>query len=183
VLLLWSIGASLLYALVHVESRYLAPFFAVAVAAFWSLLARRVARPQLPLGIALAVAAILVSLGLHIAGTTGGYQPSYRPAYLTGADALKSSGLRAGDRVAMVGDAFEAYAAFAADLPIAVQVSDSAAFWQLSPHDRQALQMRIAATGVKAILANNIDPALAAEGWRVVPLADSANLGILRLPP
>jgi hypothetical protein len=168
---------------VHVESRYLAPFLAVAVAAFWSALARRVARPQLPIGIALAVVAILVSLGLHIADTTGGFQPSYRPAYLSGADALRSTGLNPGDRVAMVGDPFEAYAAFAADLPITVQVVDSAAFWQMSQGDREALQARIAATGVKAILANNIAPAFAAEGWRVVPLEDSVNLGIRRLLP
>jgi 4-amino-4-deoxy-L-arabinose transferase-like glycosyltransferase len=178
----WSAGAALLYAMVHVEPRYLAGFIAVAIASGWSLLAGRRPRRALPWAIAAATIAIGVSIGARIAESTGGYPPSFRPDYLVGADSLRAAGIRAGERVAMVGDPFEAYAAFAAGTPVTVQVVDSAAFWALDSAGRRTLQEQIAATGVTALLANNVAAPLAAEGWRLVPYPDSSNLGILRLP-
>jgi hypothetical protein len=43
------------------------------------------------------------------------------------------------------------------------------------------LQQRLAGTGAKAMLANNVDSAMQAEGWRILNHADSSNVGVLWL--
>lgn len=182
VLAAWSAGAALLYAMVHVEPRYLAGFIAVAIASGWSLLAHRRPRRALPWAVAAATLAIAASIGARIAESSGAFSPAFRPDYLVGADSLRAAGVHAGERVAMVGDPFEAYAAFAAGTPVTVQVVDSAGFWALDSTGRRALQEKMAVAGVTALLANNVAAPMAAEGWRLVPYPDSSNLGILRLP-
>jgi hypothetical protein len=177
----WSFAAAVVYALVHVEPRYLAGFAALGVLAALAAISRRESRRSLPVVTIAAVVVVCVSLVSNIIGNTGGFQPGYRPDYLNDAAAMRRLGVVAGDRVAMVGDAFEAYAAFAADAPITVQVVDSTGYWQLSTAARSDLDTRIASTGVKAILANNVPGAMTAEGWQILARPDSSNLGILSL--
>ena len=165
----------------HVEPRYLAGFFLTAVIAWWSWLSRRASRRALPSVMVAAVLALALSLVRYLQQNTGGFDPAYRPDYLVDAGQLDSAGLRPGDPVAVVGDAFEQYAAFVAGTPITAQVMDSAGFWELSPAARSELQQRLARTGVKALLANNVDSAMRAEGWRILNHADSSNVGLLLL--
>jgi hypothetical protein len=181
VIALWSGAAALLYALVHVEPRYLAGFVAAAVIVAWSQLVRRTPRRAMRVVLPLVFAILLVSLGLNLRENVGGFEPTFRPVYLIDAEQLRQQGIAPGDRVAMVGDAFEAYAAFAADAAITVQVMDSLGFWNITPAARSELQARIAATGVKAILANNVAPERSAEGWQLFFRSDSSNLGVLLL--
>ena len=183
VLAAWSVAATGVYALVHVEPRYLAGFIGVGLIVAWSALVRRTPRRAMPWVMGAVVIALLVSTGENVIENTGGFQAAYRPDYLRDAEKLRADGIARGDHVAMVGDAFEAYVAFGAGTPISVQVVDSTGFWQLTPDGRLQLQRRIAGTGVKALLANNIGAELAAEGWRIYPRADSTNLGVLLLAP
>ena len=183
VIVLWSIAAALVYALVHVEPRYLAGFFATGVVAAWSGLARRTPRPAMRVVLPAVMVALLVSLVRDLRQNTGGFQPTYRPDYLVEAEQLHRIGVARGDHVAMVGDAFEAYAAFGAETPITAQVMDSTGFWQLTPVARSELQRKLAATGVRALLANNVSSEMGAEGWRIFSRSDSSNLGVLILRP
>jgi hypothetical protein len=183
VIALWSIAAALVYALVHVEPRYLAGFVAAGVIAAWSRLTQRTPRPAMRVVLPAVLVALLVSLGLNLRENIDGLEWSFRPGYLIDAERLHQNGISPGDDVAMVGNAFEAYSAFAAETPITVQVMDSLGFWTIAPAARSELEARIAATGVKAILANNVAPEWSAEGWRIFFRPDSSNLGVLLLPP
>ena len=181
VLALWSIAAGLTYALVHVEARYLAGFLATGMVVGWWGLARRTPRRVMRIVLPIVVLAQWISSVGRVADDTGGFEPSYRPDYLVDADQLHAVGVARGDPVAMVGDAFEAYAAFGAGSPIIVQVTDSTGFWHLTAAARSALQARLAAIGVKALLANNVTADTRAEGWRILNRSDSSNLGVLIL--
>jgi hypothetical protein len=125
--------------------------------------------------------ALALSLVRDLDQNTGGFDPGYRPDYLLDAAQLRGAGLHSGDHVGTVGDAFEQYAAFVAGTPITAQVMDSVQYWQLSPGGRLELQRHLAATGVKALLANNVATGMQVEGWRVIVHADSSNLGVLML--
>ncbi len=181
VIALWCGAAALLYALVHVEPRYLAGFVAAGVLVVWSRLVRRTPRRAMRVVLPLVLATLLISLGFNLRENVGGFERTFRPDYLINAEQLRENGVAPGDRVAMVGDAFEAYAAFAAETPITAQVMDSIGFWSVAPAARSDLQSRIAATGVRAILANNVGPGHRAEGWRIFFRSDSSNLGVLLL--
>ena len=181
VLGLWSLAAAFVYASVHVEPRYLAGFFLTGVIAWWAWLGRRASRRALSWVMVAAVLAIALSLVRHLQQNTGGFDPAYRPDYLVDAVRLDSAGLRPGDPVAVVGDAFEQYAPFVAGTPITAQVMDSTGFWELAPAARSALQQRLARAGVKALLANNVESAMQAEGWRILNHPDSSNIGVLLL--
>lgn len=182
VLGLWSLGAGLVYASVHVEPRYLAGFLLTGAIAAWAWLSKREPRGALRFVLPLVVVGIMASAAVSVQQNTGGFDPGYRPDYLVDADQVVAAGLRPGDRVAVVGDAFEQYVAFAAGTPISAQVMDSVRFWQASPGERSALQARLAAAGVRAVLANNVDSAMSGEGWRIFAHPDSSNLGVLILP-
>lgn len=180
---LWSAAAALLYASVHLESRYLAGFVAVAVVAAWQPLTRRVPRRALPFAVAASVIALLVSLALNLEKNIGGFERSYRPDYLLDAKKLAAAGLRRGDAIAMIGDAHEAYAAFANGAWVAAQVFDSTGFWQLTPAAREALQERLGAMGIRALLANNVGGEMAADGWLIFGRPDSSNIAVRRVGP
>lgn len=181
VLAIWSLGAAIVFALVHVEPRYLAGFLATGVIATWAWLSARAPRRGLPWVVAVTVLALALSLVRYVEQNTGGFDTAYRPDYLVDAAQLHDSGLRAGDHIGTVGDAFEQYAAFVAGTPITAQVMDSTGFWQLSPAGRSDLQQHLALAGVKALLANDVLPAMQAEGWRIMIHPDSSNIGFLLL--
>jgi len=181
VLALWSGGATMVYALVHIEPRYLAGFLLVAVIAIWNGLRRRVPRQRFGIVVTFAVVAMLVAVADNMLENTGGFPPGYLPDYLVDGEKLRAAGIARGDPVAMVGDAFEAYSAFAIGSPIIAQVMDSAGFWQLDAAGRSELQGRLSGAGVKAILANNVDASMVTEGWRILARSDSSNLGVLLL--
>jgi hypothetical protein len=181
VLAAWSLAAAMVLALVHVEPRYLAGFIATGVIAIWAWLSTRRPRRALRWVLPATVVALALSLVRDLDQNTGGFDPGYRPDYLLDAAQLRGAGLHSGDHVGTVGDAFEQYAAFVAGTPITAQVMDSVQYWQLSPGGRLELQRHLAATGVKALLANNVAAGMQVEGWRLIVHADSSNLGVLML--
>jgi hypothetical protein len=177
----WSLAAAIVYASIHVEARYLAGFLLVGVAFAWMLIARREARRGFPWVIRISIAMMALSLAVHLWRNTGGFDAQFRPDYIIAGESLNALGLGPGDRVAAIGDAFEQYAAFAAGTPIAAQVMDSAAFWAVTAPERSELERRLALVGVRALLANNVAPAMVAEGWRFIRRDDDSNLGVLML--
>jgi hypothetical protein len=181
VLLGWSVVAALLYAMVHVEPRYVAGFVCIAFLTLWRPIASRTPRRITPIVLMLATIALMVMTAMQIGASSGGYQRDYRPDYITQAERLHQFGVGEGDHVAMVGDAFEAFGAFAAHASITAQVMDSAGFWATTPARRSELQSQLAATGIKVLMANNVADAMTAEGWVLVPRAEGGNLGILPL--
>lgn len=178
VIAVWALASTGVYVAVHVESRYLAGFFALAVASALGALARRVPRRWLGWVIPLTAIGMFVSVIVELVQTTGGFAVDYRPDYAIAADTLRQLGVRPGDRVAVIGDGFEQYAVFAAHATIAAQVMDSTAYWQLTPTGRAAVNQRLASVGAKALLANDVDPTVADSAWHLLVRADSTNVGM-----
>jgi hypothetical protein len=185
VLGLWSAGATILYAAVHVESRYLAGFILVAIAAGWASLVQREERPRWNVrrAASAALGVLAISLAINVEENSGAPSPSYRPPYVAEGDSLHALGARSGSPVAAVGDAFEQYATFTAATPVLAQVLDSTGFWGAAPSVRAAIAQRLAQIGVRAIVANNVAAEFGGEGWHIIARPDSANLGVLPLSP
>jgi hypothetical protein len=182
VLAVWAVGAALVYALVHVESRYLAGFILTLVASYWAKMMSRRGRRGTRWALAAALGMLTISVTVNLYRNSGGFALTYRPGYLAEADTLHRLGVGAGAPVAAIGDAFEQYAAFAGGTPIVAQVLDSTGFWDATPASRLAITERLSRIGVRALLANNVSPEMQAEGWHLIARPDSANLGILPLP-
>jgi hypothetical protein len=178
VMVAWAVASTGVYVAVHVESRYLAGFVAITVASSLAALARRTPRRWLGWMIPLTAVGMLVSVVVDLVQTTGGFDLDYRPDYAIAADTLRQLGVRPGDRVAVIGDAFEQYAVFAAQATIAAQVMDSTGYWQMTPAGRADVNQRLASVGVKALLANDVDPGVADSAWHLLVRADSSNLGM-----
>jgi hypothetical protein len=181
-LLLWPVAAAAMYACVHVEYRFLGAFFVL----FW-LAAYRVMLSGMQRTTETAVlATVLCSL---IISTIGGAVLSHhyqiddpkRPDYLIIADGLKKLGIKQGDELATVGDAFEAYYARPAGIRIVAQIPEADEFWTLSAAETEKAKEALGRIGVKALLAKE-SPHGFGHGWQEISGTRLNHVKVLLLP-
>lgn len=183
ILVLWSLASALVYALVHVEARYLAGFVATGGIAVGGMISQRAPRPAIRWAVPIAALALLTNLVINLGDNVGGLAPSFRPDYVREAAAMSAAGLSAGSPAAVVGDAFEEYGLLVAGAPIIAQVMDSVGYWHATPPDRAAINRQLAAAGTKAVVGNVVAPELRSEGWQFVGGDAMPGRAILLLTP
>ncbi len=174
--MLWlpAVSGFALYALVYVEPRYVAPFLILAWGAALAVVripAGPLTRPLLQWSGALVAMTLLLNLAMPndkaIAwafaaertrvptGEISDTGDTGSTAKLPAAQALTRLGLRPGDGVAVVGNAFQAYWARLARLRIVAEVPDSDAdrFWQASASRQGEVLAALFSTGARAVVA------------------------------
>lgn len=164
---LWVAGATALtmYALIHLESRYIAPFVTLlwlgVVTGVRLPAGRQVIRTAGVVLVTVLVvhgALVMVMAVRHVAVIRHDLitqLPSRRAdVHWRVAQALRQMDMRPGDRVAVVGPGIRAYWARLARLRIVAEVPawEEQKFWTADPHTRQAILDRFAAAGAKVVV-------------------------------
>ena len=162
-------AATGLYALVHVETRFVGAYVTV----FWMAILAGVSIPtpenrKMAEYVALAV---VVTILLSVAdGTvrdirTGG--PYSAKDQVQVAEDLGNMGLRAGDYVAILGDGNWAYWARLDKLKIVSTVTsqDTATFWQEPLEKKREVYRLLTGTGAKAVVSTQVPLADRPDGW------------------
>lgn len=166
---LWPAAVLIMYALLFTEYRYVAPWFTLLwVSVCSAVLARNGTTERL----------LLVLLaGLILAPRLVEFQDTYRnPSPPPGAAGnvvmphhLHQMGIRAGDPIATVGQAFDHHYARIARVHVVAQVTDAAAFWSLPPDTAVAVERAIASTGAKVLVGSSRPSEFQPESWSAVP--------------
>jgi hypothetical protein len=170
-------------ALVRVENRYLAPFLVLFWLAVYRTLMLRVnvrTRATILAGVLsmlLVPQAVVLASAAAIAARNRRQEPEYR----TIARGLTELGIHGGDRLAVVGYAFDSYYARFARVQVTADVEDADEFWRLSEADLKRLEDRLAASGVKALVARNRPAGSGPERWRDLNGTKSARFSVLLL--
>jgi hypothetical protein len=163
-LLIWPLAAMSMYALVHVESRFLGSFFVLLWIVVFGVLTSRLPRTVGWATVGLAVCAtvagaVMIPFLAHLAGagvrSVRGLIHPQEPDYEIVAGRLRDLGLRSGDRLAIVGHEYDPYYAQYARLRVVAEIPDADEFWNLSAPELKSVSDRLAAIGVKAIVAAN----------------------------
>ena len=175
--LIWPLSVAALYALVYIETRYVAPFCILLWLAVYGILMPRVAATPRKVILASVIATMLIP-SLLVAGTIARsiFAGSWTEERRVAAE-LQAMGLHKGDRVAIVGDGYESYYAQIAGLKIVAEVPSESEFQDLSAPELESMTARLSALGVKALIAKQRPARLAQAGWQAV--AGSSGYGIL----
>jgi hypothetical protein len=185
--LAWPVAACLMYALVHVEARFLAAFLVLFWLATFGAVMLQVDRRIAGAVCATVLLAVMVPFTAQVARESTrvardlvhGEPPDYQVA----AVALRELGLQNGDRLAIVGYGFDCYYARYDRLRVVAQIPNTTDFWHLSALELSSLAQRLASVGVKAVIASNRPAGSAPADWRDVKVSDSEQLSVLMLPP
>jgi len=170
-LLIIALSALGLYSLVHVEYRFIGAFVCLLWLGGFSLVRLPAARDshRLITGVIIGIAATTC---LSVVWWMNQRDPENGPAYWKAAQALSENGIRAGDKVAVVG-AYEpvgervAYLARLARIQIVAQVNQADRFWTADSSTQSRVIEAISRTGAKAILTLPEPPHSAHEGpWQ-----------------
>ena len=186
-LMIWPIAALLMFSLVWVEGRYVSGFFVLLWLGICGELMFRVNRRFAAVVCALVVGAVMIALAVDLprARTIAEKELSNSSArldYQTVGSTLTKLGLKSGDRIAVVGGAFDAYYARYDGLRITAQIPVEAEFWKLNTVELEAVEDRLGRIGVKAIVAKGRPNVAAPANWQDVPVSDSTRYSVLRLP-
>jgi hypothetical protein len=182
---LWPLSAVILFGLVHVEGRFVVPFFLL-----WFVYAYRSVSWCIPFRTRSAIIAAVSILGVMLMGAQVSVA-AYRgvrqlvrhqlPDYVLMGRELQALRLQPGDGLAVVGNAFDAYYAWYSGMQVVAHLPDAKAFWQSSDAERDAL-LRVLATGrVHAIIAQDPPRRTNLAGWHEVH-TPSARFVVLALP-
>ena len=173
-LIVTSIAAFGLYALVYAELRYLAGWLLVLFLSVISSM-KFFAHVSKPVRSVLAILALLQGISLTVAAwqETDSFDIALvgAPAaneYLEIASRLQTMGIMPGSRVAVVGDAFHGYWARLGGIQIAGDVPDFADYWNASDSVRAAINEKFRLAGFKAVIANRVPRQWSGAGWRTV---------------
>ncbi len=167
--LLWSLAALAMYALVHVEPRLVAPFMVLPWLCAYRGFSGAAESKSRAILLVVAIALIVPLLGLAPQmGFRAVRDISTRQMASTDwpiAAALEQMGLRPGDRVAVIGDACSSYFIRLARLtaPTEIPADEAEQFWELDAAGKREVLSALARAGARAILAED------------VPLADRPN--------
>ncbi len=166
-----------LYMLVHVELRYVGAYVAV----FWMavLFGVRLTNSGGQRTMAEYVAlAVVVTILLSVADGTvravrdGG--PYSALDQIIVADDLENMGLRAGERVAVLGDGNWSYWAHSCKLKIVstIMSADAPAFWAETAEQREQVYRLFASTGARAVVTMKPQAADVGAGWQKIGASD-----------
>ena len=189
---LWPAAACCMYALVHVEARFLPGFlvlFSLALYFFLSQAVDPVARTAV-LGTVLFVL-LIPTVGHIVKARADG--PADKPEYIRVGDALRAAGIGPGDSIAVAGgrtyetggrvyresSAWDAYYARYAGARVIAAIVDAddgidmpqrqaPEFWHLDPEDLTRVKDALAGIGVKAIVALDRPADSTPADWRQV---------------
>jgi hypothetical protein len=184
-LALVALAALGMYSLVYVEGRYIGAFVVI----LWADLLANLRLPasvfQRRLTTAASAAMVLfvllaiVAFNLEGAGRLAGpppagasTEPRDGPPAWPGevAQALRSGGVEAGDRVAVFGYAFTSFWARLARVRIAAEMlpRDAELFWSSEAATREEILHALARNGVRAVVAEDVPVTADTTGWRQV---------------
>jgi hypothetical protein len=172
----WPVAVCAAYAFIHVETRFVGPFAVLFWLGIYGVLVFRV--PSNTRMVILAPVLSMAMLGVTLlavanAGTLRDRGVESRPDYQIVGEALREAGVGRGDYLAVVGNGFDLYFARYARARVVVQIPDAGEFWRLSSAELDAVSARLAAIGVKAIIARNRMDGAPRSGWRDVTSANS----------
>ena len=180
----WTLSALLMYAVVHVEPRYVGAYFVLFWLAVYNFLWRRVtAGARVAVLVTVLCTLFIPSSIVLVAGTTQAVRErANEPDYVLVAEALRAAGVNRGDRLATVGYSLDAYYARYAGAQIIAQIIDPSEFWRSSESDFEAVKKGLTKLGVKAIVSRDA-PAVSAHagGWREVVTPSGRRYSILTL--
>jgi hypothetical protein len=210
VILLWSLAAFAMYALVFVEARYIAPF----VLLFWAALLANVGatgaqydRRTLGAGGLVFALFLWINIGaLNLEGLSGvlGYRPATHEVaggaargrtlgdgasarHTEIAEAIVAAGLAPGTSVGFIGYSYSAFWARLARLRIVTEVrpEDFDEFWRLDAASREAALAAMQRAGAAAAISEPVEPRAVPPGWQ--RLGDTGylfqSLATTRRPP
>jgi len=185
--LAWPLAAGLMYALVHVEARFLAAFMVLLWLAIYGALMLQVDRRIAGAICATVLLTVMVPFTAQVARESTRIARDFvhpkTPDYQIAALGLRELGLQNGDRLAIVGYGFDCYYARYDRLRVVAQIPNATEFWHLSAPELKSLEERLAAVGVKAVVASNRPAVSAAADWKDVKVSDSEQLSVMLLPP
>ncbi len=180
-LLVWPLAAFLMYGLVAVEKRYLAPFLVLLCFSIYAVPMLQAKRRALAAVCSVLVSTTMITIAAHVAAASANV--TSRPGYQTTGAELRSLGLRDGDGLAVVGYGFDPYYARYAGLREVAQIPDQTGFWRLTVREMSAVEQHLASLGLKAVVAQNRPCASAAAGWIDLGVFGSQRLSVLLLSP
>jgi hypothetical protein len=181
--LLWvpALAAALMYALVHVESRHIAPFLVLGFVAAYSALRVRPARASRRLAWAVAATAWFVLLSPIGAAHAprdlfSAFEPARNEAWAI-ADGMRQFGVQPGDRIATMSYANLDQVAWArlARVQVVAEVYDRPEhpwdnnFWILPAADQLAVLHALQSAGARYATAVNVPPWIRPAGWTRIP--------------
>jgi hypothetical protein len=182
----WPLAVGLIYALVHVERRFLGAFLIVFWLGVYSALIlrldKRIVVPVLATVICTVMIPFAVPVPLASVSVARSLFRESQPDYEKVAVVFNEMGIRDGDRLAVIGDSFVSYYARVARLEVAAEVPDTNEFWHLSAPDFERVLDRLSAIGVKAVVATNRPDSPQLAVWRDVRLTSASTVSILRIP-
>ena len=187
-LVIWPLAALLMYALIHVESRYVAAFFVLLWLACYGALLARVNRPAAMAVCATVAGTMMIPFTAHLAAGSARMLKDVvhatPPDYQAVAAGLRDVGVKSGDRLAVVGwdTGYYAYYAHYARVRVVAEIPAADEFWNLSAPELHAVAEHLAQIGVKALVAENRPAHSAQANWRDVKVVGSDRFSILPLP-
>ena len=184
VLLCWAVAAMAMFAVVHTEYRYIAPFIIPAWITLYAHLGagltpqvRRAVHLCLALVVLIHLASALPKLAATALSVSRG---TSTPSYIQTANALRSAGVRPGDPLATIGPAFDAYFARFLGSRVIAQVDLNQPDPPLSPAAWQRVRQTLARHGVRALIAPSIPPGAAPGDWKTLP---PGAYSVMLIPP
>jgi hypothetical protein len=190
--LAWPIAACSMYALVHVEDRFLGAFLVLFWLGIYGIALRRLNNWNTGPILIAVVCSVMIAPTMEVLGagarTVHDLVRAREPDYETVAAGLGKLGVQRGDRLALVGSAFYPYYAFPyyariAGLQVVAQIPNADEFWSLSPPELDAVTDRLAVIGVNAVVARDMPPCSATANWRDVNISRGIRFSILLLKP
>jgi hypothetical protein len=183
--LAWFLAACSMYALVHVERRFVAAFLVLFWLAIYGALMFRLNKSSVVPILATIICTVMIpsiaQLMASSASTVRDLGRARQPDYETVAVSLRNLGLQSGDRLAVVGFLYDSYYARFARLRVVAQIPNEDEFWRLSTPELNKVLQRLATVGVKAIVARNRPVSCALVNWRDLDVSSSTRFSILLL--
>jgi hypothetical protein len=179
-LILWSIGAYCMYSLVVAQPRYVAPFFALLL----YLCAEELFARLPPASIRVGTLILILAASFFILDVAYGHTIRSEPisdqhngtVQQELAEDLTAMGALPNDKIAVLGDPLDVYFAFLDHLHVVATIGfrggntpgDANMFWAMDAQSQQALEDRLAALGITAIVSTSPCDAAAGPRWRPI---------------
>jgi hypothetical protein len=176
----WPVATFLMFALIHVEFRYVAGFWALFWLAIYGALAARVTRRAAVVVCVMVGGALMVhfmaAARTHIATDL---ELSKRLDYVAVADSLRNLGVRSGDRLAVVGFPFNPLYAHYAGMRLVAAIPATDDVWNMRAEEWKAVGERLTEIGVKAVVTTNRPHNSATANWHDVNVSGPERFSIL----